>query len=184
MDFSVHMILTCPSKSCPHQPYIRQCQSTNFTLLLADVCFCFSLIITAPMYIMFGSTVDRFVVYICYIMLVFKQKTLAALNSLISNKFQLQNRHHVPSHNMEQMWSYMSRVGLSVSHSWFSLVCEVVVTARTRCGWVKFRECGELLYGRRFPLKMKGAVYKSYVRSAILCGSEAWWLKEGEMVIL
>ena len=25
--------------------------------------------------------------------------------------------------------------------------CEVAVTARTRCGWVKFRECGELLYG-------------------------------------
>ena len=21
--------------------------------------------------------------------------------------------------------------------------CEVAVTARTRCGWVKFRECGE-----------------------------------------
>ena len=26
----------------------------------------------------------------------------------------------------------------------------------------------ELLYGRRFPLKLKGAVYKNYVRSAIL----------------
>ena len=25
------------------------------------------------------------------------------------------------------------------------------VTAKTRCGWVMFRECGELLYGRRFP---------------------------------
>ena len=62
--------------------------------------------------------------------------------------------------------------------------CEAVVTARTRCGWVNFRECGELLYGRRFPLRLKWAVYKSYVRSAILCGSEAWLLKEGEMVIL
>ena len=29
--------------------------------------------------------------------------------------------------------------------------CEAAVTARTRCGWVKFRECSELLYGR-FPL--------------------------------
>ena len=30
--------------------------------------------------------------------------------------------------------------------------------------------CGELLYGRRFSLRLKGAVYKSYV----LYGSEAW----------
>ena len=32
--------------------------------------------------------------------------------------------------------------------------CEVAVTARTRCGWAKPMECGELLYGR-FPLRMK-----------------------------
>ena len=29
---------------------------------------------------------------------------------------------------------------------------EAAVTARTRCGWVQFKECGEFLYGRRFPL--------------------------------
>ena len=34
--------------------------------------------------------------------------------------------------------------------------CEAAVTARTRCGWVNFGECGELLYGRRFPLMLKG----------------------------
>ena len=44
--------------------------------------------------------------------------------------------------------------------------CEAVVTARTRFWWVKFR-CGELLY-RRFPLMLKGAVYKSYIRPEIL----------------
>ena len=60
--------------------------------------------------------------------------------------------------------------------------CEAVVT--TRCWSVKFRECSELLYGRRFPLGLKGAVYKSYVRPAILYGSEAWCLKENEMGIL
>ena len=37
--------------------------------------------------------------------------------------------------------------------------CEVAVTARVRIGWVRFRECGELLLGNRFPLKMKGKVY-------------------------
>ena len=56
--------------------------------------------------------------------------------------------------------------------------CEAAVTSRTRCGWVKFRECGELLYGRRFPLKLKGAVYMSYVGPAKLCGSDALWVKE------
>ena len=58
------------------------------------------------------------------------------------------------------------------------------MTVRTRCGWVKFRECGELLYGRRFPLKLKGPVYKSNVRPAILYGSETWSLMESEMGIL
>ena len=47
-----------------------------------------------------------------------------------------------------------------------------------------FREFGELLYGRRFPLRLKGAVYKSYVRPAMLYGSEAWCLKESEINIL
>ena len=56
--------------------------------------------------------------------------------------------------------------------------CESAVTARTRCGWVKFRECDELLYGRRFPLRMSGSVFESFVRPAILYGSEAWCLKE------
>ena len=64
--------------------------------------------------------------------------------------------------------------------------CEVVVTARTRCWWRggRLRECFELLYGRRFPLTLKGAVNKSYVRPPILHGSEAWYLKESEMGIL
>ena len=59
--------------------------------------------------------------------------------------------------------------------------CETALTARTRCVWVKLRECGELLYGSRLPLRLKGAVYKSYVRPAILYGSEAWCLKDSEM---
>ena len=62
--------------------------------------------------------------------------------------------------------------------------CEAVVIARTRCGWVKFRECVELLYDRMFPLRLKGAVYESYIRKAILYGSEAWYLKESEIGIL
>ena len=33
---------------------------------------------------------------------------------------------------------------------------QAVVTVRMRIGWMKFRECGELDYGRKFSLKMKG----------------------------
>ena len=36
--------------------------------------------------------------------------------------------------------------------------CEAAVTARARIGWVKFRECGELLNSKRFSLKVKGMV--------------------------
>ena len=58
------------------------------------------------------------------------------------------------------------------------------VTARTRCGWVNFGECGELLYGRRFPLRLKEAIYWSSVRPVILYGSQSCCLKESEMGIL
>ena len=62
--------------------------------------------------------------------------------------------------------------------------CEAAVTARVRLGWVKFRECGELLHGKRFPLKTKGLVYRSCVRAAMLHGSETWCMSENELAIL
>ena len=34
--------------------------------------------------------------------------------------------------------------------------CETAVTSRARCGWVKFRKCGLLLYDRRFPIILRG----------------------------
>ena len=62
--------------------------------------------------------------------------------------------------------------------------CEAAVTARTRCWCIKLKECGELQCGRKFPLKLKGDVHKSYIKPAILHRSEAWCLKESEMGIL
>ena len=62
--------------------------------------------------------------------------------------------------------------------------CEAAVPARARIGWVKFRECGELLKSKRFSLKVKGMVYRSCVRVAMLYGSETWCLKENEIAIL
>ena len=47
--------------------------------------------------------------------------------------------------------------------------CEAAVTVRTRCGWVMFWEFGELLYGRKCPLKPKWALLKfSRVNYAVL----------------
>ena len=65
-----------------------------------------------------------------------------------------------------------------------SVGCETAVTSRVRIGWMKFRECGELLRARRFSLRMKGMVYQSCVRSAMLYESETWCLRESEMAIL
>ena len=62
--------------------------------------------------------------------------------------------------------------------------CEAAVTARARIGCVKFRECGELLNSKRFSLKVKGMVYRSYVRVAMLYGSETWCLRENKIAIL
>ena len=44
--------------------------------------------------------------------------------------------------------------------------CEAAVTARMRCGWVKFGKCSE--YSRRCYLRLEGAVYKNYVMQAIM----------------
>ena len=48
------------------------------------------------------------------------------------------------------------------------------MSVRTGCGWVKFSEYGELLYIKRFYLRLKGILYMTYVMLAILYGSEAW----------
>jgi len=65
-----------------------------------------------------------------------------------------------------------------------SVGSEVAVMARTIIGWVKSRECGEVVYGKRFSLKLKEKVYHSSVQSAMLYGSETWCLNEKEVTIL
>ena len=60
--------------------------------------------------------------------------------------------------------------------------CETAVTSRVRIGWMKFRECRELL-GGRFSLTMKGMVYCSCIRSPMLYGSETC-SRETEVAIL
>ena len=53
-----------------------------------------------------------------------------------------------------------------------------------RIGWIKFRECSELLFGKRFLLKNKARVFQSCVWSAMLYSSETWCLREKDMGIL
>ena len=62
--------------------------------------------------------------------------------------------------------------------------CEAAVIARVRIGWVKFKECGELVNSKRLSLEMKGMVYQSCVRLAMLYGSETWCLRKNEMAVL
>ena len=61
---------------------------------------------------------------------------------------------------------------------------EAAVTARTRIGWIKFGECGELLYGRKNSFKLKGRIHQSCERSAMRYVSKTWCRRENEMVIL
>ena len=61
--------------------------------------------------------------------------------------------------------------------------CKAAETARTRMGWKKFRECGEILFGKRFFLQMKREMYKSYAGSAILYGSKMWCLRENKVAM-
>ena len=45
---------------------------------------------------------------------------------------------------------------------------EAAVTAKMRIGWIKFRECSELLLGKRFSVKIKAKGFQSSVRCAML----------------
>ena len=52
---------------------------------------------------------------------------------------------------------------------------EASVTAKTKIGLFKFRECGELLNVRKFSFKIKGLIeriHRSCERSTMFCGSE------------
>ena len=50
------------------------------------------------------------------------------------------------------------------------------VITRVRCGWNKFRELSGILTHRSVSWKVKGKVYASCVRSAMIYGSETWAL--------
>ena len=51
--------------------------------------------------------------------------------------------------------------------------------ARVRAAWMKFRELGGILCTQEVSLRMKGVVYKAYVRSVLTYGAETWVMKAG-----
>ena len=51
-------------------------------------------------------------------------------------------------------------------------------------GLLKFKGCVELQCESRFPLKLKGVVYRSYVRRTTLYESKVWCFNENDMKIL
>ena len=57
---------------------------------------------------------------------------------------------------------------------------EAAVIAAT-IGWIKFRECEELLNERKLSLKIK-RIYRSCIRSEMLYGNETWRLRENEIL--
>ena len=68
----------------------------------------------------------------------------------------------------------------------FSYLCDVIsteggaqeaVTSRIRSAWKKFKEISNVICGRSISLKVRGTLYKSYVRNALTYGAECWALK-------
>lgn len=61
---------------------------------------------------------------------------------------------------------------------------ESATVFRVRCAWSKFRELSDLLTNKEVSLRLKGKIYTTCVRSAMLYGSETWALKAEEMARL
>ena len=52
--------------------------------------------------------------------------------------------------------------------------CEHAIPKRIQTGWLKFRELSGLLIGKGVNLRSKVIIYTTYIRPAMLCGSETW----------
>ena len=52
---------------------------------------------------------------------------------------------------------------------------------RVRCGWKKFHELAPVLTLKGASFKLKGKIYKTCVRSAMIYGSETWPMKVEDM---
>ena len=51
---------------------------------------------------------------------------------------------------------------------------ETGITKRVGAGWRNWKNCSGVLCDRRMPVKLKGKVYKTVIRPAMLYGAETW----------
>ena len=51
---------------------------------------------------------------------------------------------------------------------------ETEITKRVGAGWRNLKKCSGVLFDRRMPVKLKGKVYKTVIRPAMLYGAETW----------
>ena len=51
---------------------------------------------------------------------------------------------------------------------------ETEITKRVGAGWINCKKCSGVLCNRRMPVKLKGKVYKTVIRPAMLYGAETW----------
>ena len=54
------------------------------------------------------------------------------------------------------------------------------ISQRVSAAWGNWKRCSGVLCERRMPVKMKGKVYKTVVRPALLYGAETWATTRGQ----
>ena len=54
------------------------------------------------------------------------------------------------------------------------------ITQRVSAAWRNWKRCSGVLCDRRMPVKLKGTVYKTVVRPALLYGAETWATTRGQ----
>ena len=56
----------------------------------------------------------------------------------------------------------------------------IEITQRVSAAWRNWKRCSGVLCDRRMPVKLKGKVYKTAVRPALLYGAETWATTRGQ----
>ena len=54
------------------------------------------------------------------------------------------------------------------------------ISQRVSAAWGNWKRCSGVLFDRRMPVKLKGKVYKTVVRPALLYGAETWATTRGQ----